>query len=118
MTWLKLLVLTVLVAPLFSGTATAAGCKFGKNGKLVFLKVLEPNATDASRSFTINGTALLAVADAKVPLAVSFSGADGCQERTAPTVACTVRGSGEVKATIKNPTGERVTYLWVCMDLD
>ncbi|HKZ97266.1 MAG TPA: hypothetical protein VJ045_09820 [Hyphomicrobiaceae bacterium] len=120
MKYLKLVVLASLVAPLCSGTATAAGCKFGNK---VLSKVIGSNATDDSRSFTINGTALLAVAGAKdrvgpVDLDVTFSGPGGCREKSGPTVGCTITGSREAKATIKNPKGERVTYFWVCTSLD
>jgi hypothetical protein len=117
---LKFVVIASLVTPLFAGAATAAGCKFGNK---VLPGVLAANATDNSRSFTINGTALLAVAGAKdrvgpVDLDVTFSGPAGCRERSAATVGCMVTGSREVKATIKNPKGERVTYFWVCTGLD
>ena len=115
---LKLVALAALVAPLFSESATAAGCARGNNALIGSLGARE----NETRSYTINGTALLAVAGAKdqrgdaAGLDVSIP---GCIARTAPTVACTVKASDrEVEATIRNPHRERVTYYWVCAGLD
>jgi hypothetical protein len=118
---LNLVMGAALAALLFSPPATAAGCR---NGNDVRSGVIGSGATDDSRSYHINGTALLAVAGAKarsgeaVDLDVTFSGSGGCRQRTAPTVGCTVKGNREVVATIKNPNDERVTYFWVCTGLD
>ncbi len=77
-----------------------------------------PGQVDASRSYTIEGRALLTVAGATdvngkpVDLQVSFPGY--CQPRVGPTVACTVVAYGQVNARIENLSGRQAVYNWVC----
>ena len=80
-----------------------------------------PGQTDDTRSYTIDGRAILTVAGAvdvagaPVNLRVSFPGY--CQERSGPTVSCTVNGYGVVNVVIHNPTSRQATYTWVCTSL-
>ena len=77
-----------------------------------------PYQTDDSRSFTVNGAALLTVANAHddlgnaADLEVTFP--DQCKTRVGPTISCTVHGDGEFNAIIKNPGGQQVIYVWLC----
>jgi hypothetical protein len=80
-----------------------------------------PGQTDGTRSYTINGRAILTVAGAvdvsgnPVSLIVTFPGF--CQSRSGPTVSCTVSTYGVVNVVITNPTGRQATYTWVCTSL-
>jgi len=92
-----------------------AGCAFGNNS---IPGSIGPGQTDDSRSYTINGTAILTVSGANdetgspVDLRVSFPG--HCKQRSGPTVSCTVTAFEVVNAEITNPTRRQVTYNWVC----
>lgn len=100
--------------PLLTGSALAA-CAFGNK---TLPGSIGPGQTDASRNFTVNGSAILTVSGARtasgapVQLLVSFPGY--CAERVGPTIACTVNANGVVGVVISNPTGQQATYNWVC----
>ena len=92
-----------------------AGCAKGDNS---IRGSIGPRQTDDSRSYTIDGTAILTVSGATaetgeaVDLRVSFPGY--CRQRSGPTVSCTVAADEVVNAIITNPTRYQVTYNWVC----
>ena len=95
--------------------SAVAGCVHGNNS---ISGSIGPGQTDNSRSYTVDGTAILTVSGATdsngdpVDLRVSFPG--HCQQRSGPTVSCTVSDDDVVNAVIKNPGSRQVTYDWVC----
>jgi len=95
--------------------AAFAECAHGNNS---LGGSIGPGQVDSSRSYTIEGRALLTVAGAKdangnpVDLQVSFPG--HCQPRVGPTIACTVTAFGSVNVIIENLSGRQALYNWVC----
>jgi hypothetical protein len=93
-----------------------AGCARGDNS---LPGSIGPGQSDDSRSYTIDGTAILTVSGAStasgdaVDLRVTFPGF--CRQRSGPTISCTVTAGDEVvNAVIFNPSNYQVTYRWVC----
>lgn len=113
---LRRLLLALLLLPA-SAAPAFAGCSYGDQS---LPGHLAPGEQD-TRSFTINGRAILTVSGATdsdgnpVELLVSFPGQ--CQERGAPTVSCTVDTYGVVRAHVYNPSYRRVIYDWVCSSI-
>ena len=108
------LLLALMMAPALAVPAFA-GCARGDNS---IPGSIGPGQTDDSRSYTVDGTAILTVSGASdetgspVDLDVSFPGY--CRQRSDPTISCTVSANEVVNAVISNPTRRQVTYNWVC----
>ena len=109
---LALLLVPAGAAPVF------ADCAFGDNS---LPGSIGPGQRDRSRSYTIEGRAVLTVAGAvdaagePVDLVVGFP--DHCRPREGPTVSCTVEDYGVVNVVIINRGWRQATYKWVCTSL-
>lgn len=98
----------------------SAGCAYGDQQ---LPGSIGPGQTDNSRSYTVDGKAMLSVTAATYPngdpaqLTVTYNGHRF--KRTGGTVACTVTAYGdEVFVSISNHNSNQVFYTWVCTSLN